>query len=139
MLPALRRLSERRWTTTELVEALADEHSLNDAERTARLPSGRQTTIANRTHWALAHLNKAGLVTRVVREQYEASQRGTIFLANPPFRLTIAYLQRWPDYAAFRNAVKEKVEDVVVGKGGNVDVQSRTPEELLEATDRRLN
>lgn len=138
MLPALRRLSERRWTTTELVEALADEHGLDDAARSTRLPSGRQTTIANRIHWALAHLNKAGLITRVARGQYEASPRGTEVLVNPPSRLTISYLQRWPDYAAFRNAMKEKVDNAVIETDGSVDVQNRTPEELLEAADRRL-
>lgn len=138
MLPALRRLSERRWTTAELVEALADEHSLDNAERIARLPSGRQTIIANRIHWALVHLNKADLITRVFRGQYEVSQRGTELLADPPSRLTIAYLQKWPDYAAFRNTIKEKIDNIIVEKNGDIDVQNRTPEELLEAADRRL-
>lgn len=129
MLPVLRQLSERRWATTELVEAMADEHELDEIKRSARLPSGRQTIIANRTHWALAHLNKAGLITRVSRGQYEASKSGNELLADPPPRLTIAYLQKYPDYAAFRAAVRkeESIDDVLVEKRGNVDGQSRTP------------
>ena len=75
---------------------------LDEQERRTLLPSGRQTIIANRTHWALASLNKAGLITRVTRGQYEAAKRGRDLLANPPERITIGYLQRFPEFAAFR-------------------------------------
>jgi len=56
MLPVLRRLSERCWATADLVRAMAEEHGLSEDESRTLLPSGRQTTIANRTHWALAYL-----------------------------------------------------------------------------------
>ncbi len=91
MLPVLRQLGLHRRTTTELVEAMAEEHRLAEEERRALLPSGRQTVMANRTHWALAYLNKAGLITRVARGQYEAAERGRDVLANPPERITIGY------------------------------------------------
>jgi restriction system protein len=50
MLPVLRRLAERRWRTTELIASLSDAFGLTPEERTALLPSGRQATMANRTH-----------------------------------------------------------------------------------------
>ena len=37
--------------------------------------------LGNRTHWALAYLNKVGLITRVARGQYEV-YRPRIVLAN---------------------------------------------------------
>ena len=81
MLPILWRLAERQWPTSDLVEAMAAEHGLTDEERRALLPSGRQTTIANRTYWALAHLGKANVIARVSRGRYEAMERGRGILA----------------------------------------------------------
>jgi hypothetical protein len=40
MLPVLRRLAKHGWKTVDLVNALADEYSLNADERNALLPRG---------------------------------------------------------------------------------------------------
>ena len=139
MLPVLRKLSERRWATAELIEAMSDEHALNDSERISLLPSGRQTTIANRTHWALTHLNRAGLTNRVARGQYEASENGRVLLKNPPSRLTIKYLHRYPEFAAFRKVVNKNGDGPVeTAAAGIVDPSTSTPEEVLEAADKGL-
>ncbi len=135
MLPILRRLSGRQWNTSELVDAMAEEHGLSETERAALLPSGRQTTIANRTHWAIAHLNKAGVISRVARGRYEASVRGGEVLANPPPRITIGYLQRFPEFAAFRARVRESGPDVTSKNGPlgkDLAAYDATPEERLE-------
>jgi restriction endonuclease Mrr len=76
MLPILQRLGERAWAIGEMVEAMAEQHHLTEQERRAVLPSGRQRTIANRVHWAVAYLNKAGLISRVSRGTYEAAPHG---------------------------------------------------------------
>jgi len=120
---------------------MAEEHGLSEDESRTLLPSGRQTTIANRTHWALAYLNKAGLITRISRGQYEASARGRELLEQPPTRLTIAYLQRYPEFATFRTEVGKPDRGATkasIVQNGEVDVQSSTPEERLEAAARDL-
>ena len=48
MLPVLRRLGSQAWRTSDLVEMMADEFGLSEAERSELLPSGRQKKIANR-------------------------------------------------------------------------------------------
>ncbi len=136
MLPVLRRAAERRWATTELIEALAGEFGLGEAERRAMLPSGRQTTMANRIYWAVAHLHKAQVITRVARGQYEATERGLALLAQPPPRLTVAALQQYPEYAAFRAAVHKDAGEA--GAAAASGSQAATPEERLEAADRGL-
>ncbi len=78
MLPVLRQLGLHRRTTTELVEAMAEEHRLAEEERRALLPSGRQTVIANRRHWALSYLNRAGLITRVACQIPSQEPAGSI-------------------------------------------------------------
>lgn len=102
-LPVLRRAAEARVRTAELVAALADAFELTPEERSALLPSGRQTTVANRTHWALAYLHKAGLIARVGRGEYEATDAGLALLKAPPDKLTLGYLsQHYPGVRAFR-------------------------------------
>ena len=139
MLPVLRRLAERQWKTAELVEAMADEHSLSLEERSFLLPNGRQVTIANRTHWALAYLNKAGLIIRVSRGNYEASARGRELLADPPSSLNIAYLLNYPEFAAFRAQITKDASQPAEAVGTVAPTgQSATPEERLEAAGRDL-
>ena len=103
MLPTLRLLAQRRWRTADLVARLSDEFGLTAEERASRLPSGRQATIANRTHWSLAYLGKSGLTTRISRGEYEASEAGRELLRNPPDRITLPFLvERYPGARAFR-------------------------------------
>jgi restriction system protein len=142
MLPVLRRLAERRWIMSELVESIADEYQLGEEERRTLLPSGRQTRIANRTHWAVAYLNRAGLIVRVARGQYEAADAGRTLLLDPPDRITISYLQRFPEFAGFRDEVKRSdgAGEAAVGHAptDNNPSQNATPEERLEAANNDL-
>jgi len=142
MLPILRRLAERQWSTADLIETLAQEFALTEDERRALLPSGRQTTIANRTHWALAHLNKASVIARVSRGHYEATDRGRSVLDDPPDRITLSYLNRFPEFVAFRTAVNAAANSDTGQAPPTstklVAAEGETPEERLEAADRDL-
>ena len=132
MLPTLRRLVERRWRTAELIAALSDEFGLTDAERTALLPSGRQPVIANRTHWSLAYLNKSGLITRVGRGEYEASDAGRGVVAAPPPRITLAWLtQHFEGARAFRGEGNGPAE--TSGSTSTAPTILHTPRERIEA------
>jgi restriction system protein len=141
MLPVLRRLAKRSWRTGELVDALADEFGLSEEERRTLLPSGRQATFANRTHWALAYLNRAGLINRIARAHYEASNRGHELIAAPPERITVSYLNRYllsESLAGDVGAVSLNTGDVVIGTVAGSSSMIATPEERLEAADRDL-
>jgi len=92
MLPVLRRLVEREWRTAELVESLAQEFNLSSAEAAELLPAGKQTKLANRVHWALAYLNRAGLIVRIEPGLYAASDTGRKLMAAPPEQITVAFL-----------------------------------------------
>ena len=137
MLPVLRRLAERQWSTSELTTALSDEYSLTPDERRQLLPSGTQTTIANRVHWALAYLNRAALISRVARGQYVATDAGRTVLAAPPDRISIGYLNKFPAFAGFRSKLQTDgsnlpSESVPVGEAA---VLAATPEERVAALD----
>ncbi|MEO8713409.1 MAG: restriction endonuclease [Acetobacteraceae bacterium] len=140
MLPILRRLGERAMATGEMVEAMAEQHHLTEQERRALLPSGRQRTIANRVHWAVAYLNKAGLISRVSRGTYEAAPDGLQLLKSPPPRITIQYLRKYPQFQEFRPEPASDRDSTPAQQPG-LDLATSvtaTPEERLEGADRDL-
>ena len=117
MLPVLRRFGERRWRTQELVDSIAEQFGLSEADRTEMLPSGRQTRLANRVHWALAYLHKSGLISRLGRGEYDVTDMGRSVLAAPPERLTLAFLvENFPGARAFRASAGS--EDAGRGQAG---------------------
>ncbi|MEP6781733.1 MAG: winged helix-turn-helix domain-containing protein, partial [Gemmatimonadaceae bacterium] len=63
MLPALRALSQRSpRSVAEPRNLLANEFALSESELAELLPSGRQTTFANRVAWAYSYLKQAALL-----------------------------------------------------------------------------
>jgi restriction system protein len=139
MLPVLRRLGERSWKTAELVEAVSEEFGLTAEERAELLPSGRQARVANRTHWALAYLNKAGLITRLGRGEYEASLLGRQLLGVPPERITLAFLtERYPGVRAFRGDVDGLAAGATDGSAlaalpSDAGALQQTPDDAIDA------
>ena len=105
------------------------------------LPSGRQATMANRTHWAIAYLHKAGLIERKARGQYEATERGRTVLTTSPERITIGYLGQFPGFSEFRAGVAEKpVTSIESADDSRTQVeQTITPEERLDLAYRDLS
>ncbi len=63
MLPLLKFLADGvEHSLREAIDALADEFSLTEAERTEMLASGQQAIFNNRVGWARTYLKKAGLL-----------------------------------------------------------------------------
>ena len=81
----------------------------------------------NRVAWALTYLLRAALVERVRRGVYRVADEGARLLAEPPSRLDIRYLRRFPAFVEW----KKEPDEVP-------DEPSGTPEEALEAADREL-
>ncbi|MDR3533418.1 MAG: winged helix-turn-helix domain-containing protein [Rhodopila sp.] len=103
-LPMLRRVSERTSTTTDLVEAMAQEFNVTEEERSERSANREgQKKFDNRVHWALSWLVGAKLIARLSPESqeglYEISDRGRELMLDPPSTITFKYLKsRYPDF-----------------------------------------
>jgi len=69
MLPVLIASSKGEVQIGPVVEELANQLGLTPEERSALLPSGKQTVIANRVNWAKSYLKQAGLVENTRRGQ----------------------------------------------------------------------
>ena len=79
-------------------EAMCDEFQLSAEERNLKLPSGSATYVANRTGWAMTFLTKGGLIERVARKTYRATEAGQRFLAEHSNGFTAKDLERIPGW-----------------------------------------
>ncbi len=122
----------------EATEAIADHFALSEEERQQLLPSGRQTTIANRVGWARTFLVKAGLLEATRRGYFRITSRGMEVLRNPPEVLNVAFLKRYPEFVAFRQGSKHQEQSKQAAPARLDDKTQQTPEEIIEAAYRQI-
>lgn len=141
MLPLLRYSANGKdCTKHEAVPTLAKEFGLSEAELAEELPKVRQGKFYNRVAWAQTYLKQAGLLEITGRGLFRITERGKEVLASSPAKIDMKFLERFPEYIAFRSRgknSKEKSEETgqAVVEGA---VSEATPEELLEAGYRQL-
>jgi restriction system protein len=145
MLPVLQASADGEVHIGDVVEKLAAEFSLSEEERAHLLPSGRQTTFANRVHWSKSYLRKARLVALSGRGRFIITDRGREVLAAQPKRIDIKFLQRFPEFATFRNDSGSGIEtenDDVENLSQLTEKKSEalmlTPDETIRVAYRRL-
>jgi restriction system protein len=77
MLPILKISGDgQEQRISDVVDQLARDFQLTEEERQQLLPSGKQTTFANRVHWAKTYLGQAGLLEATRRAHFRISDRG---------------------------------------------------------------
>lgn len=104
MLPMLQLAADgKEHRLSDAIEALAQQYQLSDEDRAELLPSGRQARFDNKVGWARTHLGKAGLLANSRRGWFHITEQGRALLADPPERITVAFLMRYPEYATFRS------------------------------------
>lgn len=130
MLPLLELSADgKEHIIREANEKLAVEFNLSDEEKAHMLPSGRQPTFYNRVSWAKIYLQQAGLLSSPRRACFQITARGREVLANKPDRITIKFLENFPEFVESRSSKKEKGKSTV-RETDNDDHE--TPEEKLE-------
>lgn len=138
MLPVLGEAATGEKRIGDVVERLADQFGLSPEDRSHLLPSGRQTTFANRVHWAKSYLGKAGLVELTRRAHFQITPRGREVLAQPPARIDIKFLSRFPEFQSFRIAQDGAEEQAEAAVQTNDATASLTPDEVMRAAGRQL-
>ncbi len=140
MLPVLRSSAMGEVRISDVVQSLADQFELTEEERSELLPSGKQTTFANRVHWAKSYLGKAGLVELTRRGHFHITNRGREILANPPARIDIRYLEQFPEFVQFRETSNS------TDSAGNttrtveaVQASGMTPDEIIRKAQTELD
>jgi restriction system protein len=102
MLPVLAAASHGEVGIGELVDQLGEQLGLTPEERTALLPSGRQTIFSNRVHWAKTYLGKAGLIEATRRGHFKITARGEQVFTSHPARIDNAFLGQFDEFRQFR-------------------------------------
>jgi restriction system protein len=118
----------------DLVEFLASKFNLSPEERKHLLPSGRYPTFDNRVGWAKTYLKKAGLLSQSRRSYISITDRGVEVLVSKPMSINMKYLEKFPEYLAFKDQSSEETQKTTT----SIISTSETPEELLEVAFGKL-
>ena len=139
MIPVLRIAADGEVRISDVVERLADEYALSQEDRSHLLPSGKQTTFANRVHWAKSHLGKAGLVELTKRAHFRITEQGRQVLAERPERIDIKYLNRFPSFRKFRDGEDESENSAATVSFPTCDIATTmTPDEVMRNAHHQL-
>lgn len=132
LLPLLRLAGNGSADTLIKAEsALANEFDLSPEDRVARLPSGQQTVLRNRTGWASFYLVKAGLLEKPRRGVFYITQEGRAFLADGPSALTVQDLLKLDRFKDFYS--KQSTPSLSSDAGSTPTHDSnQTPDEVLQ-------
>lgn len=137
MLPLLRLVGQQNSISVrDAIEKISVEFKLNNEERSALLPSGKQEVIVNRVSWARTYMKKAGLLSSPTRGMIEITERGKKVLAEKPTLINVAYLNKFPEFEAFRAIENDK--EVDTSRTTITTDSTGTPEELLEQSYHEL-
>lgn len=140
MLPVLRATAHGEIDSAELRNRVANDVGLSVADLAEMLPSGRQTTFANRVAWANVFLQRARLIERARRGIYRITENGKKVLSNEPARIDIRFLEQFPVFVEWRRPDTSHRSDVVLETDlvAASSYDSATPEERIDRTHREL-
>lgn len=130
MLPVLKASAAGEVKISDVVTLLGKQLALSEEELSELLPSGKQTTFANRVNWAKSYLGKAGLVTLTKRGHFEASAGGKTVLASPPHAINIKFLESFPEFKQFKDA---SGQPAATPQPRAVNLKDLTPDEIIRS------
>jgi len=121
---------------SDVVDEISDHLRLSEEERQTMLPSGKQTTITNRVHWARSFMKQAGLVRNIRRGWYELTERGKSVLDDTTISLDSKYLEQFDEFQEFKSRGKEN--EVEATEETASETPTNTPDENLQAAHKKL-
>ncbi len=134
MLPVLRKAAKGEIKVSQAIEEISDEYGLTDDEKAELLPSGRQTIIANRVHWAKTYLKQAGLVDATRRGHFRISDRGKEVLARNPEKVDNTTLEQFPEFLSFKSRSAPSERRAEAPKPS----ESETPDEVMRGAHQEI-
>lgn len=136
MRPVLEHAAMGEVRIGALIETLSEQLGLSPEEREEMLPSGKQTVIANRIHWAKTYLKQAGLVIPTRRAHFIITDRGKAALADPNVQIDNAFLKQFDEFLAFQGRSSERDSGDVQATEEQTDI---TPDEALRSAHKTIN
>lgn len=137
MLPLLKLAAESDQPIRDCAEQIAFQLDLSKEDREELIPSGRQTTLYNRTHWAATYLVQAGLLERPKRGVVRATSRGREVLATNPDKVDNKLLMTFTEFNDFKRRARPESDegaDIAI----SADADTKTPVERIDAASKEL-
>lgn len=136
MRPVLECARSQPRKISDVVEEISDRLELSVEERQQMLPSGKQTTIANRVHWARSYMKQAGLVRNIKRGWYELTDRGRSVVDDPTISVNSRYLEQFDEFQEFKARGRENGGETASQE--EAEIPANTPDENLQTAHRKL-
>jgi restriction system protein len=138
MLPVLVASAKGEVRIGPVAEELANQLGLSTEERSELLPSGKQTVITNRVHWAKLYLSKSQLVETTRRGYFRITERGRKVLQSPPPKIDNKFLDQFEEFRQFRErSIRTGETESEAPVGGSAD-QKETPDETMRMSYRQI-
>jgi restriction system protein len=123
----------------DAIDTLADEFRLTEEDRQLILPSGKQTILANRVHWARTYLDKAGALRRTRRSHFVITDRGRLLLKQHPQRIETRLLRQFPEFVEFQTPRSERDGELAAHIAEPISTLSTaTPEETIQVAEEAI-
>lgn len=141
MLPLMQCVREgNEVRTSECVDVIARDMGLSSKDVAELLPSGKQTILANRTHWARTYLGKAGLVTPTRRGYIKITERGRKVLNSNPKRIDNDFLSQFKEFSDWREkSLSTNRGQSSISMNESSESDNYTPEETIEMASQLLS
>ncbi len=140
MLPLLRVAADADGETNvgATAERIAQEFKLSTEDVAALLPSGGQTVLMNRLHWAKAYMQRAELIESTRHGYFRVTQRGRELLAEGLHRIDNSILARFPEFVEWRqrNSTESRPVESQPEPASALDEDS--PEDQIAAGYRKI-
>lgn len=140
MLPVLQSAAHGEVKISAIVTALSDEFGLTEDEKAELLPSGKQTIVANRIHWAKTYLKQAGLVDATRWGHFVITERGCTVLRQNPKAIDNRLLETFDEFQDFktRQRAQDASTDLRSPQKDVVGNSSETPDEIMRAAHKTI-
>lgn len=134
LLPVLQFAGEikHEFSTSDACAAIAKRLNLTDEDLRETIPSGMESTLANRISWATTYMKKALLLESTRRGFCQITARGIEILDSSPKRIDIKFLSQFQEFRDFQNLKGTRRGEKENGKQGEVNNTLETPLEALE-------
>jgi restriction system protein len=138
MLPVLAASAEGEVRVGAVVDVLSAKLGLTPEERAELVPSGKQSLLSNRVHWAKTYLSKAGLIEGTRRGHFRITQRGLQVLESHPARIDNKFLTQFQEFQHFvERATADENGELKLLAAASVS-ERETPDEAMRAAHRQI-
>jgi restriction system protein len=141
MLPLLRHSAEKGGETHigALGDEIAAELKLTAEDTAALIPSGGQTLLLNRLHWAKSYMQRAGLIESTRHGYFRVTQRGSELLKEKPGRIDNSLLSQFSEFVEWRKrSASPPSRDSAVERPVNPELDTSSPEDQISAGYRKI-